>query len=97
MPWILLSLVLIVALLIPILAIVLDSPALRSVFERRAGGAMSLREIQDLTTKVNTLEGEVEELGRSVQLLKEETQFLQRLLENPEQRPAPRSLTSPNP
>jgi hypothetical protein len=96
MPWILLSLVLIVALLIPILAIVLDSPALRSVFERRAGG-MSLREIQDLATKVTRLEGEVEDLGRTVQLLKEETEFLQRLLENPEQRPAPRSLTSPNP
>jgi len=97
MPWILLSLVLIVALLIPILAIVLDSPALRHAFERRAGGGMSLREIQDLTAKVNTLEGEVEDLGRTVQLLREETQFLQRLLENPEQRQAPRPLTSPKP
>lgn len=97
MPWILLSLVLIVALLIPILAIVLDSPALRNALERRAGGGMSLREIQDLTTKVTTLEGEVEDLGRTVQTLREETQFLQRLLENPEQRQAPRPLTSPKP
>lgn len=92
MPWVLLSIILFVALMIPILAIVLDSPALRNMFERRGGP--TARELQDLTTKLATLEDEVEELDRSVQLLREETQFLQRLLENPEQRPAPRSLTS---
>lgn len=96
MPWILLSIVLLVALLIPILAIVLDSPALRNAFERKGGG-MNLRELQDLTTKVSTLEGEVEDLGRTVQLLREETQFLQRLLENPDKPKSSQPLTSRKP
>lgn len=94
MLWAIGFLILIVALLIPILAIVLDSPAARQIFERRGGPAA--RELQELTGKVAALEDEVEELGRALELLKEETQFLQRLLENPERRPAPRSLTSPN-
>jgi len=46
---------------------------------------------------VTQLEDEVDDLGRSVQALREETQFLQQLLENPEQRPSPRSLTPPKP
>jgi hypothetical protein len=87
-------LVLLVALSIPILAIVLDSPALRHLFERRVGASAS--EIKALTDKVAALEDEVDDLGRSLQGLKEETQFLQRILENPEQRPAPRSLTPPH-
>lgn len=90
MIWAIGFLILLVALLIPILAIVLDSPAVRQVFERRAGS--TAREIQDLTDRVRVLEDQVEELGHSLELLKEETQFLQQLLENPQQRPAQRSL-----
>lgn len=92
--WVIGFLVLLVALSIPILAIVLDSPALRHMFERRGGGAAP--EIKALIDKVAALEDAVDDLGRSLQGLKEETQFLQRLLENPEQRPAPRSLTPPH-
>lgn len=95
--WVLGFLVLLVALLIPILAIVLDSPALRQVVERRLGGGASAQQWQELSAKVTMLEEELDDLGRSVQQLKEETQFLQQLLENPEQRPAPRSLTPPHP
>jgi predicted nucleic acid-binding Zn-ribbon protein len=90
MIWAIGFLILLVALLIPILAIVLDSPAVRQVFERRAGSAT--REIQELAEKVRLLEDQIEDLSRSLESLKEETEFLQRLLENPEQRPAQRSL-----
>jgi uncharacterized protein YlxW (UPF0749 family) len=93
MIWAIGFLILLVALLIPILAIVLDSPAMRQMFERR-GGATS-RELQELAEKVRLLEDQVEDLSRALESLREETEFLQRLLENPEQRPAQRSLPTP--
>jgi hypothetical protein len=92
--WVIGFLVLLVALLIPILAIVLDAPALRHLFERRFG-TEDVRELKELAGKVTRLEDDLEDLGRSVQTLRDETQFLQQLLENPEQRPAPKSLTPP--
>jgi len=92
--WVIGFLVLLVALLIPILAIVLDAPAFRHLLERRFGAEGS-RELKELTGKVASLEDDLDDLGRSVQALREETQFLQHLLENPEQRPSPRSLTPP--
>ncbi len=94
--WVIGFLVLLVALLIPILAIVLDAPALRHILERRFGPDAA-HELKELHGKVAQMEDELDDLGRSVQTLKEETQFLQQLLENPEQRPAPKSLTPPKP
>jgi hypothetical protein len=87
--WVVGFLVLLVALLIPILAIVLDAPALRNVFERRFGPPSS-SEMETLNRKVTLLEDEVEDLSRAVQGLKDETQFLQRLLEDGEQRASQR-------
>jgi hypothetical protein len=87
--WVIGFLVLLVALLIPILAIVLDAPVLRNVFERRFGPAQT-PEVEALHRKVTLLEDEVDDLGRAVQTLKEETQFLQRLLEDGEQRSSQR-------
>jgi hypothetical protein len=92
--WAIGFLVLLVALLIPILAIVLDAPAMRHLLERRFGDQTSDRDLKQLTGRVAQLEDDLEDLGRSVQMLKDETQFLQRLLENPEQR---KSLTPPKP
>lgn len=95
--WVIGFLVLLVALLIPILAIVLDAPAMRHMLERRYSDQTSGRDLKELTGRVTQLEDDLEDLGRSVQTLKDETQFLQQLLENPEQRPAPKSLTPPKP
>lgn len=95
--WAIGFLVLLVALSIPILAIVLDAPAMRHLLERRFGDQTSNRDFKELTGRVTQLEDELEDLGRSVQALKDETQFLQQLLENPEQRPSPKSLTPPKP
>jgi predicted PurR-regulated permease PerM len=74
-----------VALMIPIVAILVDSPLGRSVARRLEGGAQSEggAELQNLNRKVELLEGEVEELHRSVTGMKEELQFVQRLLEKP--------------
>jgi hypothetical protein len=74
-------LLLLIALLIPILAIVLDSPVARNLF--RGTDPTGLQELID---RVQSLEGEVENLGRVVEAQQEETRFVQRLLENPERR-----------
>jgi hypothetical protein len=92
--WAIGFLVLLVALLIPILAIVLDAPAMRHLLERRFGDQTPNRDVKELSGRVAQLESDLEDLGRSVQMLKDETQFLQQLLENPEQR---KSLTPPKP
>jgi len=82
--------IIILVLLIPILAIVLDSPvgrALAGRLERRsiADGADTTGE------RLAFLEGEIERLNDEVRQLEEESDFLHRLLE---QRPPRDSLPS---
>ena len=74
-----------VALMIPIVAILVDSPLGRSIARRLEGGAAGAAgpALQDLNKKVELLEGEVEELHRSLSGMKDELQFVQRLLEKP--------------
>ncbi len=84
----LLAAILIVALMIPIAAILVDSPLGRSVARRlegRAGGPGdgSAPEVRDLQRKVELLETELEDLNRSVAGMRDEIQFVQRLLEDP--------------
>ena len=73
--------ILIVALMIPILAIVLDAPVLRNIMEKRHG--IEPGKLEELNKKVLLLEDQVDDLGRAVETLKEENQFLHQLLENP--------------
>lgn len=72
-----------VALMIPIVAILVDSPLGRSIARRLEGGTTGTGELGDLQRKVDLLEGEVEELHRSISGMKDELQFVQRLLEKP--------------
>jgi predicted PurR-regulated permease PerM len=74
-----------VALMIPIVAILVDSPLGRSIARRLEGGGAGAAgpELQNLNKKVELLEGEVEELHRSLSGMKDELQFVQRLLEKP--------------
>ncbi len=81
--WVLV-IILIVALLIPVAAILVDSPLGRSVARRMEGGAVvPPPELRDMQRKVELLESEVEELNRSLSGMREELQFMQRLLEDP--------------
>ena len=92
MIWGLGLLVLFVVLLIPILAIVLHSPLGRSLAAR--SDRTSSKHLEDLTKRVLGLEDELEELTRTFGELREETQFLQNLLQHPERRsslPPPKS------
>ncbi|HTI06083.1 MAG TPA: hypothetical protein VL549_12245 [Gemmatimonadales bacterium] len=80
----LLAVILIVALLIPVAAILVDSPLGRSVARRMEGsGENPAPELRDVQKKVELLESEIEDLSRSVSGMREELQFMQRLLEDP--------------
>ena len=87
------ALLLLVALLIPILGIVFDSPIGRAMARRLEGPSREPTAVNDLAQKVELLEGEVDDLNRAVQELREENQFLQRLIEDTPRRPLPPSST----
>jgi uncharacterized SAM-binding protein YcdF (DUF218 family) len=80
------ALILLVALLIPIMGIVVDSPIGRALARRLEGPQATPPELADLAKKVELLEAEVDDLMRSVQGLQDENAFLQRLLEDQPQR-----------
>lgn len=71
-----------VALLIPIVAIIVDSPIGRALARRLEGPADLPPSVALLAKKVDLLEAELESLTRSVQNLQDENAFLQRLLED---------------
>jgi hypothetical protein len=83
-----LGIILLVALMIPILGIVIDSPIGRAIARRLEGPETIPPSSVDLARRLEAVESEVEDLQRSVQLLQEENQFLQRLLEDHSARPA---------
>jgi hypothetical protein len=80
------ALILLVALLIPIMGIVVDSPIGRALARRLEGPQQAPPDVLDLAKKVELLEAEIDDLARSVQTLQDENAFLQRLLEDPSQR-----------
>lgn len=86
--WIIL-LVLLVALLIPIVGIVIDSPIGRALARRLEGPEPAPPGLRELAQKVELLEAEVDDLTRAVKGLEEENQFLQRLLESPQRSTLP--------
>jgi hypothetical protein len=88
--WILVV-VLLVALMIPITAILVDSPLGRSFARRLEGGdgaeggagGTGGAAVRRLERRVDVLETDLEELNRSISGMREELQFVQRLLEDP--------------
>jgi hypothetical protein len=82
------ALILLVALLIPIMGIVVDSPIGRALARRLEGPQAVPPGLSELAKKVELLEAEVDDLTRSVQTLQDENAFLQRLLE-PQRSPLP--------
>ena len=80
------ALILLVALLIPIMGIVVDSPIGRALARRLEGPRDVPPGLDDLAKKVDLLEAEVDDLTRSVQTLQDENAFLQHLLADPSSR-----------
>lgn len=78
------AIILLVALLIPITAILLDSPLGRSVarrLEMQSPGTST--DLEALSRRIDVLETEVADLTRSLAGMHDEVQFVQRLLEAP--------------
>jgi hypothetical protein len=82
------------ALMIPLTAIVLDSPVVRAWVERMHGGQIEGgADLKELAKKVGILEADLDTVTRQLAQLQEEHQFMQRLLEDPAHRAAaPKSL-----
>ncbi len=80
------ALFLLVALLIPILGIVVDSPIGRALARRLEGPQEIPPGVAALAKRVELLEAEVDDLNRSLQSLQDENAFLQRLLADPSSR-----------
>ena len=82
------------ALMIPLTAIVLDSPVVRAWVERMQGGKVEGgADLKELAKKVGILETEIDTVNRQLAQIQEEHQYMQRLLEDPAQRAAaPKSL-----
>jgi hypothetical protein len=92
-------LVILVALLIPLTAVVLDSPVVRSWVDRRREGDLPVpTKVKELADKVGVIEAELEDVKSDVRQLREAQQFVQHLLENPTQGEAEaRKLPKPPP
>jgi hypothetical protein len=88
------ALILLVALMIPIIGILIDSPIGRAMARRLEGPTVAPTAIGDLAKKVELLESEMDDLSQAVRALQEENQFLQRLLEDTAARP---TLPKPGP
>jgi len=88
------AVVILVALMIPLTAIVLDSPVVRAWVDRMHGGEIEATpEVKELSKKVGIIEAELESVTRQLAQIQEEHQYMQRLLEDPAQRAAaPKSL-----
>ena len=80
------ALFLLVALLIPILGIVVDSPIGRALARRLEGPVQTPPDVAALSKRVELLEAEVDDLNRTVQTLQDEAAFLQKLLADPASR-----------
>ncbi|MEP6590735.1 MAG: hypothetical protein ABJC19_06095 [Gemmatimonadota bacterium] len=87
----LLGIVLLVALCIPIFSMLVDGPIGRAFAKRleREPTPATRRdeEIGDLKRRLDQLEGDIDMLHQSVTQLREENEFLQRLLEAGPRRP----------
>ncbi len=77
------ALILLVALLIPIMGIVVDSPIGRALARRLEGPREVPPGLADLAKKVELLEAEIDDLTRAVHSLQDDNAFLQRLLADP--------------
>jgi hypothetical protein len=77
------ELVIFAVLMVTVLAILIDSPIARALARRVQGPVDAAPPpVMELAKKVQLLEAEMDDLHRDVDTLREENQFLQKLLED---------------
>ena len=89
----LLGLLVFAALMIPVVVVLVDSPIGKALARRLEGPDPAGPAVTELTRKVELLEGQIDELSRDMDRLREANQFLQKLIED---KPT-RSLPPPRP
>jgi hypothetical protein len=77
--WVMAFILLFVALMIPTLAIVLNSPVVKGYFH--GTDPVKLGEVID---RIRAIEDELSQMAGEIETLRDETQFVQRLLDNPD-------------
>ena len=92
---VLLGLILLVAMMLPILSIVLDSPFGRALARRVESSGAAPPFAARLGDGFGLLESEIDDLTRAVEGLREDNAFLQRLIEDAPARPALPPRSSP--
>ena len=83
-------LVVFVALLIPLTAVVLDSPVVRSFVLRGRGEDAAPPDVKELADKLSLLEADLDEMKGEIKRLAEGEQFVRRLLEDKRQGEVPK-------
>ncbi len=77
------GILIIAVLLVPIIAILMESPIGRALARRLEGPVEAAPPpVIELAKKMQLLEGELDDLRNAVEALQEENQFLQKLLED---------------
>jgi len=89
--WVMAFILLFIALMIPTLAIVLNSPVVKGYFH--GTDPIKLGEVID---RVRAVEDELTHMSAEIEALKEETGFVQRLLEDPGRASLQKRLTPPD-
>lgn len=89
--WVLGFILVFVALMIPTLAIVLNSPVVKGYFH--GTDPVKLGEVID---RVRAIEDELSQMAGDIEALQSETQFVQRLLDDPERGEQKKQLTPPD-
>jgi hypothetical protein len=90
-----LGLLVLVALMIPLVVVLVDSPIGKALARRLEGPDATPQALADLVKKIEILESEVDDLSRQLEALREENQFLQRLIEESPARPHPPPVLPP--
>jgi hypothetical protein len=90
--WVMGFLLVFVALMIPTLAIVLNSPVVKGYFH--GTDPVKLGEVID---RVRAIEDEISQMAGEIEALQDETRFVQRLLDDPRRGESEKRLAPPNP
>lgn len=89
--WVMGFLLLFVALMIPMLAIVLNSPVVKGYFH--GTDPVKLGEVID---RIRAIEDELSQMASDIEALQNETQFVQRLLDDPNRGDVKKQLAPPD-
>lgn len=89
--WVMAFILLFVALMIPTLAIVLNSPVVKGYFH--GTDPVKLGEVID---RIRAIEDELSQMAGEIETLQDETKFVQRLLDDPDRNEQRRQIAPPD-